>query len=362
MFYFLLRKSARITLDPLLAGRGKPFAHLIEPLFYEDLHLKNELRPGTFAFTDMDRLRPQGRLISAYLHDYLSSFPGQLKVLNHPVRTLSRYDLLKELNAAGINDFRICKASEDLSGLSMPVFLRSALGHNPILTDLLYTQKDLQLALTENRMLGHRPENVIVIEFCDTRDENGIFTKYSALKIGDHIFPRHVNFSTNWFVKSGRSHVDHSLHLKHHDHISWYYSTNPHKEWLERINKIARVDYGRIDYSVLNGKPQLWEINTNPTYGLGHGTKLRDPYSLAEEPYRQLFYAAFFDVLQAMGDEKSNRATVPLAPLQSTVSEIQKHLELPEDKLKGHALLRKVAKSKKKWVRQVWKAFVRTIN
>jgi hypothetical protein len=27
---------------------------------------------------------------------------------------------------------------------------------------------------------------------------------------------------------------------------------------------MARLEYGRIDYSLLGGKPQVWEINTNP--------------------------------------------------------------------------------------------------
>ena len=27
---------------------------------------------------------------------------------------------------------------------------------------------------------------------------------------------------------------------------------------------LARIDYGRIDYSVVDGRIQVWEINTNP--------------------------------------------------------------------------------------------------
>ena len=28
---------------------------------------------------------------------------------------------------------------------------------------------------------------------------------------------------------------------------------------------IARIDYGRIDYGIVGGRPQVYEINTNPT-------------------------------------------------------------------------------------------------
>ena len=40
--------------------------------------------------------------------------------------------------------------------------------------------------------------------------------------------------------------------------------TNPHEAELRAIFKLARIDYGRIDYGIKDGQIQVWEINTNP--------------------------------------------------------------------------------------------------
>jgi hypothetical protein len=52
-----------------------------------------------------------------------------------------------------------------------------------------------------------------------------------------------------------------------------YILGNPHKEELLAISELARVDYGRIDYSIMNGKLQVWEINTNPSLASGISTR-----------------------------------------------------------------------------------------
>ena len=41
--------------------------------------------------------------------------------------------------------------------------------------------------------------------------------------------------------------------------------TNPHERELREIFRLARIDYGKIDYAVLGDRLQVWEINTNPT-------------------------------------------------------------------------------------------------
>jgi hypothetical protein len=42
---------------------------------------------------------------------------------------------------------------------------------------------------------------------------------------------------------------------------------NPHEAWLRRVCELGGVEYGRVDYGMLDGRLQLWEINTNPTIG-----------------------------------------------------------------------------------------------
>jgi hypothetical protein len=40
---------------------------------------------------------------------------------------------------------------------------------------------------------------------------------------------------------------------------------NPHARNVAEIFRIARNDYGRIDYTFVNGRLQTYEINLNPT-------------------------------------------------------------------------------------------------
>jgi hypothetical protein len=43
-----------------------------------------------------------------------------------------------------------------------------------------------------------------------------------------------------------------------------FLESNPHAETLREIFAMAKIDYGRADYSLRDGKLTIWEINTNP--------------------------------------------------------------------------------------------------
>jgi GNAT superfamily N-acetyltransferase len=61
-----------------------------------------------------------------------------------------------------------------------------------------------------------------------------------------------------------------------------YLDENPHADALRRAAALARIAYGRIDYSLLEGRPQIWEINTNPLLANlpGNDDPLRRPVHL----------------------------------------------------------------------------------
>jgi hypothetical protein len=113
---------------------------------------------------------------------------------------------------------------------------------------------------------------LLVVEFCDTKDEHGIYRKYSAYKIRDRVVPRYVECSRDWMVKWDWRIFD---RVRADEEIR-YLETNPHDAWIREIFEVAGIDYGRVDYGVLDGIPQVWEINTNPTIGRGPGPKV--PY------------------------------------------------------------------------------------
>ena len=73
------------------------------------------------------------------------------------------------------------------------------------------------------------------------------------------ILPRHLFFSRHWVVKDW-SVLDDALLREEQQ----YLATNPHERQLREIFAAARIEYGRIDYSLRDGEMQVWEINTNP--------------------------------------------------------------------------------------------------
>jgi hypothetical protein len=46
-----------------------------------------------------------------------------------------------------------------------------------------------------------------------------------------------------------------------------FVKTNPHAEQVMEAFQIAGLTWGRIDYGVLDGRIQVWEINDNPKLG-----------------------------------------------------------------------------------------------
>ena len=125
-----------------------------------------------------------------------------------------------------------------------------------------------------------------MIEFCDAADEDAVIRKYGAFRVGDRILARQIHFSRRWVVRfpdirepaTAREELD-------------YVRSNPHREELAEIFALARIDYGRVDYSVVDGRIQVWEINTNPMILIPRDR--RDPLrAAAHDAFGQAFNAA----------------------------------------------------------------------
>jgi len=157
---------------------------------------------------------------------------------------------------------------------------------------------NLFLHVTGRRADGyHLLETLLVVEYCDTADKDGIYRKYSAFMIGGRVVPAHIDCSRGWMVKDTDI-VDAGVMKQEQD----YLETNPHREWLEETFALAGVDYGRMDYSLLNGAPQVWEINTNPVVILPP-----DHYSEIHMPVKWRFAAKVGPAFDAVDSVKEQR-------------------------------------------------------
>jgi len=229
-------------------------------LFYADLPKCPWLRTGTYIFSDLEVLGPARRQLAVHLWHTLSAanVPGIL--LNNPSNVLRRHELLCTFADEGINRFRAVRATEPCDSLRFPVFVREERRHTGTLTALLHSRDEIVSALDALVSSGYPREDLLVVEFFDTSSPDGIYRKYSAFRVGSVILPRHLMFSRDWNVKKPDL-VTPPL-AQEHDR---FLKENPHEGWLMDLFQLAGIEYGRIDYSMLEGKPQVWEINTNPT-------------------------------------------------------------------------------------------------
>ncbi|MDW7759767.1 MAG: hypothetical protein SCM96_03905 [Acidobacteriota bacterium] len=263
MIHYLVTRDENRGITRYLAGRGKPLAGFLRILYLDDLHRFPSFPCGTFIFSNLDHLSPFQRDVAGQVaRSLFRSGPG-LKILNHPDRVLLRYELLCRLHALGINRFRAVRASESLDSLNYPVFLRAENHHLGALTNLLPDRASLERAIREKMILGYRRSELLAVELCDTSDGSGLFRKYSAFKIGNRIVPRYVNISSHWVVKFEAWSPEIA------GEVLDYLENNPHESLLREIFDIAGADYGRIDYGMQDGRPQVWEINLNPLFGRG---------------------------------------------------------------------------------------------
>ena len=245
MICFFVRQRHTYTLTGWIDYYASQLAGRIRLLAYEDLN--GRLPAGTYVFADVERLGPRRarRAARAWKRMHAVGFP----LLNHPLHSLRRYDLLRALD----NDFRVFRAEERAADLRFPVFLRDENGHEGSLTPLLHSAGELETARRKH-------PDALLVEFADTSDEEGIYRKYSVFRIGEHLIPRHILFSKEWVVKQPDVVEDRYL-----EEEAVYLRGNPHAKELRQIFERAGIEYGRIDYSLKDGRIQVWEINTNPT-------------------------------------------------------------------------------------------------
>jgi len=281
MIFFLTNYLGVLSIETLRQRLNGEIGSRIRTLIYEEFHLQDSFEPGTYIFGNFSLLSGAQRKLAIHLANSLEESGDSHIVFNHPSRALNRGDLLTKMYEEGINDFRAYRV-DDLpkSSIRFPVFVRHEHDHAASLTELLHTNKELDVAISKLTQRGwHKKDILIVIEFCNTIDESGLYRKYSAFKVGSSILPRCLNFSNKWDVKNNLRGYRYPNSLEPHaerihEEIQ-YMKTNPHEAWVRLVFERAHIEYGRIDYALLDGKPQVWEINSDPKMGGGVKKKKR---------------------------------------------------------------------------------------
>jgi hypothetical protein len=285
------------------AGRGRSIAHRLAPRDYEDLGPRVHVTTGPQVLAALDQLSEAQRHAVAWLWDEHARLAPSATRWNDPRVALTRFALLRRLAADGLNGFGVYGCGEIDAIRRFPVFVRGRHDHSGPRSRLLHTRGDVSKAIAALRVRGRRKDDLMIVEFADTTDADGWFRKYAAFRAGDRIIACHAFVAREWCVKSEQKQLDEAW--IHEDRA--FVRDNPHAAWLRRVFTAAGIDYGRADYGVVSGVPQLWEINLNPTIGRRPGQSkpvtLAPELQLLREETRETFHAQLRDALVAIDND-----------------------------------------------------------
>lgn len=294
------------TLYLFLETWGKDLARQVRILSYDEINEMNLLPLGTYIFSDIERLTPEETEHAAEAWNALHESDRGVRVLNDPIRSMRRYELLRCIYEGGINDFNVYRLTEERHPHRFPVFLRRENDHNASITPLLHTVEELHEAIEVLSATGKNRQDKIILEFADVSDDRGIYHVYGAFIVGSEIVAAHYDVSLNWQVK----YVDTEPDLEDDEFVlaeRAYVNTNPHKALLQPIFETARIDYGRMDYAVVDGKVRVFEINTNPTI-----IEYVDGGGRAWMPATRQFCANLLAALQKLNHQEEPVRCVPV--------------------------------------------------
>ncbi|MEX0807882.1 MAG: hypothetical protein WD044_04055 [Dongiaceae bacterium] len=299
IFYFVTAKHL-YTMRDFIAGPGQRLAERVTIISYKDLLAAKSLPFGTFVFSDVDRL--SGSQSMDISRRWKAICAAGARTLNNPVMSLRRYDLLRKLYEEGINRFDAYMMTEHRKPKRFPVFVRSAFDHEGAKTELLHDQAALDAELARLRAEQVWPGDKVIVEYEHCGDAQGVYKKYAGFRVGDRFIPRQILAATKWVVK--RPELETSELAAEE---AAYLDANPHQDLLMRVFDMANIEYGRIDYGIIDGRVQIFEINSNPTMiGRNSGAALRSDDSLRGTAYRKAI-GRYIDAMEAIDVPNDDR-------------------------------------------------------
>lgn len=335
MIYFICQIESVWTINGIIQEMPTSLSERITTLTYEELIDCQLLPHGSYVFCGLEIQSPAQLEFNVQIWETLSRESSAIGLLNNPLKVLHRYELLERLEAKGINDFRAFRASDSVpDDLAFPVIVREERNHSGILADLVHDRQELKSVLRKAVYLnGYDRKKLLIVEYCHTADETGVFRTYAAFKIGDRIVPMRISFGRHWDVGYDPAKV-------YGDAIEGEYEyvlKNPHESRIREIFQIAQIDYGRIDYGMVNGNIRCWEINTAPAFAV-YLAKQSDPEI---EHIRQMrlrahhiFKERFFAAVSSLDVETDRNSSISIVLDQRLRTTLQKERKRKQRMLK----------------------------
>lgn len=285
---------------------GKPVANRVHIVSFDRMTEIGGSR-GAVIFRLPTQQASREEEVAGKISRFVTANAPSLWQLNRPGQVMRRAALLRRLHELGRNDFDAYCVDELDDRVRYPVYLRVS-DQQDGMSALLANRAELDRAIKAAIAAGQPRDSLLVTEFVDTATD-GIYRKYSAMKVGDAIIAHHIFFSTNWVVRAKTLLPPTQAMV---DEEAEFQNTNPHRAALAEAFALAGVDYGRIDYGVKDGRVQVWEINTNPVI-----LQPRLYYRRMQMPNKARFAATLNDSLS-----KLSRWRAPLVPEPATAADV----------------------------------------
>lgn len=237
-------------------------------LAYEELFRWRMAPIGNYIFTDFDRLAVYERQVAEHIARCVQQAAPAARILNRPALVLERFALLRRLREAGINSFDIVRLDENRRPPRYPAFIRREdefLDQQPPV--LVRSDQEFDAAIATLERSGISVRGFVAVGLCDTRGDDGLFRKYGTMRVGDRIVPIHLQINADWVVKYSGS----QLTAAHGAEELAFVQDRTHHAVLRRAFDLARIEYGRADYAIVDGRIEIFEINSHPTMP-GRGT------------------------------------------------------------------------------------------
>ncbi len=285
--------------------------------------------PATHIFTDFDRLPLRQVQDAAALYRALKS--AGVKVLNDPAGVCGRYELLRALHSKGLNSFNAYRADSLETPSRWPVFLRLDGTHAAPISGLLHNPAELEEAIERALEVGTPPNALLIVEYAGEPVRPGLFRKLSVFKVGEKLLGHTCVHEENWIVKYGQPGIAPAeLYDEEYDLVA----NNPFTAAVEPAFQLAGIDYGRVDFGLVDGRPQIFEINTNPHVEL-------DPKASPVERRNQsnaLFKANYLEAMAAIDTERRPawvvKSSVPVRSARIVPARVRKLLATSYRKLR----------------------------
>ncbi len=299
MIVFLITAAHAYTVDTLLSNRH---GVAVDRLTYWQLSQLRNFPRATYVFTDLDRLPTESLEFAASVYRQLRRHG--IMALNDPARVLSRYGLLRRLFLSGFNQFNAYRVEDDTQPTRWPVFLRMDGNHNAPMPELFETPEALERGISDAVARGVPLSRLLIVEFAAQPVRPGLYRKFACFRIGHTSFAHTCVHDNQWIAKDGQPNI---APPELYDEELRIVRENPYGPAVAAAFELAGIEYGRADFGLVDGRVQLYEINSNP-HMIFEG---EHPSAVRQEAYRQ-FEQNYFDALRAI-DTPNSSATIAQA-------------------------------------------------